>query len=481
MPDSYDATVVGSGPNGLAAAITMARSGHSVLVLESGENIGGGMRSAELTLPGFIHDICSAVHPLALASPFFRSLDLSRYGLEWIHPPIPLAHPTDEGKAMTLERSVQTTADWLEPDGVNYRRLMKPLVEKSDELLYELLQPLHFPSHPLALLRFGIHGVHSLDYFNRNRFKGERARALFTGLAAHSILPTDHSGSGGFGLMLGITGHALGWPSVKGGSQNLAEALAKCLASLGGEIRTSTDIKSFNEIPTSRAVFFDLTPRQVDAITGNKFAGPYRRRLQGHRHGPGVFKIDWALDGPIPWRSPECCNAGTVHVGGSSTEIAGAENEVWLGKHAERPLVILAQQSLFDPTRAPGGKQTAWAYCHVPNGSTTDMTERIEAQVERFAPGFRDVILARSVMNTAELEDYNPNYVGGDIAGGVQSLQNLFLRPLGQWKPYITPAEGIYICSSSMPPGAGVHGMCGYHAARRALRELFSVTPKDND
>ncbi|HEY41056.1 MAG TPA: NAD(P)/FAD-dependent oxidoreductase [Dehalococcoidia bacterium] len=469
----YDAIVVGSGPNGLAAAITLARSGRSVLVLEARETVGGGLRSSEITLPGFIHDIGAAVHPMAAASPFFRSIDLSPYGLELVHSPAQLAHPLDDGTAVLLERSIEATAETLGPDSRSYRELMWPLVRDWEKLIEDILGPLHFPRHPLTLMRFGTLAMQSASKLVRRRFEEDRARALFGGMAAHSILPLDRFAVSSFGLVMSATAHAVGWPVIKGGSQNIADAMVQYLVSLGGEVRTGVEVRSLDELPGAKAILLDVAPRQLATIVADRLPFDYGQRLLRHRHGPGVFKMDWALEGPIPWKAPECLRAATVHVGGTFEEIAEAEGEVWKGKHPEKPLVLLAQQSLFDPSRSPEGKQVAWAYCHVPNGSTFDMSARIESQIERFAPGFRDIILARHVMNTAAMEAYNSNFVGGDIAGGVQNPIRLLVRPMGQWRAYATPLKGVYLCSSSMPPGAGVHGMCGYHAARRALREVL--------
>jgi len=470
---NYDAIVVGSGPNGLAAAIVLAQAGCSVLVVEAGDTVGGGSRSAQLTLPGFIHDVCSAVHPMGYASPFFRSLPLERYGLEWIHPDVPLAHPLDNGEAVLLERSIEATARGLERDEETYSRLMSPLVGDWDKLLDDILLPFHFPRHIVPYMRFVSMTLRSVRRFSRTVFKGERARAIFAGIGAHSILPMYRRGGAAYGLLLAAAGHASGWPVVRGGSRGIVDALAGYFSSLGGTIQTGSAVDSLSGLPDARVYLLDVTPTQVAKIAGDRLPESYLRRLTRHRYGPGVFKIDWALDGPVPWKDTRCLKAATVHVGGTFEEIAEAEDSIWKGKHPEKPLVLLAQQSLFDATRCPAGKQAAWAYCHVPNGSTIDMTGAIESQIERFAPGFRERIISRKAMNTAEMEMYNPNYVGGDIAGGLQDPYRLFIRPLGGWRSYRTPGKGIFICSSAMPPGAGVHGMCGYNAAKTALKELL--------
>ena len=469
---TYDAIVVGSGPNGLAAAIELASAGRSVAVLEAEDTVGGGIRSAELTLPGYVHDLGSAIHPLGYASPFFRTLPLEEHGLEWIHPPAPLAHPFDDGTAVVLERSVQETAASLGPDAAAYRGLMEPVVADWDRLVGTLLGPPRVPRHPFALARFGLQAIRSARGFAKSVFGSEKARGLFAGNAAHSFLPLEKPPSASFGLVLGALGHVNGWPFPEGGSQKIADALVSYLLSLGGELYTGFRVRSVEELPYTRSVLFDVTPRQLLSIAGEHFTARYRRALKRYRYGPGVFKVDFALDGPVPWRAQECLRAGTVHLGGTLEDISAGEAAVSKGEHPERPFVLLAQQSLFDPTRAPEGKHTVWAYCHVPNGSTFDMAERIEAQIERFAPGFRDRILAKNASGPAELERQNANLVGGDINGGYMDFRQLFTRPAPRLNPYSTPAKGLYICSSSAPPGGGVHGMGGYFAARTALRYL---------
>jgi phytoene dehydrogenase-like protein len=467
----YDAIVVGAGPNGLAAAITLARAGRKVLVREAASTVGGGARSAELTLPGFVHDVCSAIHPLGLASPFFRSLPLHEFGLEWIQPPLPLAHPLDDGTAMILDRSLVRTGESLGRDSKAYQRLMRPLVADWEKIMREFLGPLRLPRHPLAMTRFGLLAIWPARTLAETLFRGHRARAFIAGLAAHSIQPLERPPTAAFGLMLGVLGHAVGWPVAKGGSQAIANALAAYLRSLGGEITAESPVESIDDLPPARAILFDVTPRQLLKLAGRRFPDSYRAALARYRYGPGVFKMDFALSDPIPWKASECRRAGTVHVGGTLPEIAASERAMWAGEHAERPYVLLAQQSLFDYSRAPEGKHTAWAYCHVPNGSTVDMSGRIIAQIERFAPGFRDCILAQHTRSAVAMEQYNPNYVGGDINGGVQDLLQLFTRPAWHFPPYATPAPGLYLCSSSTPPGGGVHGMCGYFAAQTALHD----------
>ena len=468
----YDAAVIGSGPNGLAAAITIAKAGRSVVVYEAAETVGGGMRSAEVTAPGFVSDICSTAHPLAISSPFFRALKLERYGLDWAQPHAPLAHPLPDGPAVILERSVAATAARLGADGPAWARLMGPLARDWTvlaDVFLGPLRPLALTAHPLLSARFGLGAMRSASGLAQARFRGVAARALFAGMAAHGMLELERGPSASFGLVLGASAHAVGWPFARGGSQALAEAMARSLRELGGEIVTNCPVESLDELPATRAILCDVTPRQLLRLAGERLPALYRAELNRFRYGPGVFKLDYALDGPVPWRDPDCLHAGVVHVGGTLGEIAAAERAVAHGEVAERPFVLVAQQSLFDPTRAPSGRQTLWAYCHVPHGSGVDMTAHVEAQIERFAPGFRDRIIARHAMDPATLESYNANYVGGDINGGLQDWSQLFTRPTVRLNPYTTGAPGLYLCSSSTPPGGGVHGMCGYWAARVAL------------
>jgi phytoene dehydrogenase-like protein len=470
MRTSYDAVVVGSGPNGLAAAITIAEAKGSVLVLETEPTVGGGARSATLTLPGFIHDVCSAVHPLAACSPFFRRLPLAEYGLEWIHSPSVVAHPLETGEAVLVDRSVERTASALGEDGAAYREVFQTLAEDWAKLEGSILGPPRMPRHPFALARFGMRALRSASALASKLFASERARAMIGGMAAHSILPLEKPLSAAFALVLTTTAHAVGWPIARGGSQAIAEALASHLRALGGEIATSTPVKSLDELPAARLTLCDITPRQLVSLAGERLPSRFRRKLEAFRYGPGVYKIDWALGAPIPWKAQECAQAATVHLGGNFDEIAASERSPWRGSNPERPFVLLSQPSLFDATRAPEGKHTVWGYCHVLNGSSFDMTGRIEAQIERFAPGFRDRVIGRSILGPRELEMHNANLVGGDIAGGAQDLRQLFLRPTRRL--YSTPVKGLYLCSSSTPPGAGVHGMCGYYAAQAALKEL---------
>ena len=468
----YDAVVVGSGPNGLAAAITVAQTGRSVLVLEAADTPGGGARTAELTLPGFRHDVCSALHPLAVGSPYLSTLPLAEHGLEWIHPRYPVAHPLDDGRAAVLERDVDATAANLGDDAESYRNLMSPLMRDWSRIAAGAMGPLRPPRNPIAMGRFGMKALRSARGLADSRLRTVQARALFAGIAAHSVTPLEFRGSAAAGLILQVAGHAVGWPMPRGGAQSLTDAMVSYLQSLGGEVVTGVRVDSLDELPQASAALLDVGAREMGRISGDRLPTGYRRKLDAFRYGPGVFKIDWALDAPIPWTAAECGEAGTVHLGGTLEEIADAEAAVWRGEHPERPFVLLAQPTMFDNTRAPSGKHVAWAYCHVPNGSDFDMTERIEAQIERFAPSFRERILARSVMSPSDVEAYNANYVGGDIGGGANTLRQLFARPVSAIAPYRTPIKGVYLCSASTPPGAGVHGMCGYWAARDALKRL---------
>ncbi len=464
--------VVGSGPNGLAAAITLAQAGLKTIVREAQPTMGGGLRSAELTLPGFVHDVCSAIHPLALTSPFFRTLPLDRHGLEWIQPPTPLVHPLDDGSAAVLERSLDATVDGLGPGGAGWRRMHGPYVHAWDDLVHDLLAPpLRLPRSPFLMARFGLQALRPAASLAR-KLGGRHAAALFAGNAAHSFLALDTPGSAAFGLLLSLAGHAVGWPLPRGGSQRLADALAAHFRSLGGEIVTAAPVEHLDELGRVHVVMLDLTPRQVLRVAGSRLPAGYRRALERFRYGSGAFKLDWALDGPVPWTSPHCASAGTVHLGGTLEEIAASEATYAGGGVHERPFVLFAQPTLFDPTRAPPGKHIGWAYCHVPCGYAGDATERIERQVERFAPGFRERILARSVSTPADLERRNANLIGGDITGGMMDLRQVFVRPIARPTPYRTPLRGVYICSASTPPGGGVHGMSGHLAARAAVADL---------
>jgi phytoene dehydrogenase-like protein len=464
---TYDAVVVGSGPNGLAAAVVMARAGRSVLVLEAQDSLGGGTRSAQLTLPGYVHDVCSAVHPMALASPFFRSLPLQEHGLEWIYPPLPLAHPRDDGTAVVLDRSLDATCESLGADGQSYRNLVGPVVQDWGAIESAILGPLGIPRNPITMSGFGLHAIQPASRLARNKFRTAAARALFAGLAGHSIVPLEKWGTAAIGLVLAAVGHVYGWPIPRGGSQCIADALASYLRSLGGEIQCGVLVESISDLPSARTILCDLTPQGLLKIGAQVLPANYQKALRRYKYGPGVFKVDWALSDPIPWRAKECSRAGTVHIGSSLEEIAHSERAAWNGSQNDKPFVLVTQPSLFDSTRTPKGCHTAWAYCHVPNNSDFDMTSRIESQIESLAPGFGKAILARSIRTPVELQRHNANLVGGDISGGANNLMQLFLRPTR--RVYATPRPGLYLCSSSTPPGGGVHGMCGYHAAVRAL------------
>jgi phytoene dehydrogenase-like protein len=466
-----DAIVVGAGPNGLAAAIELARAGRSVRVYEAADSVGGGSRSAELTLPGFVHDPCAAVHPLGIASPFFRSLDLARHGLEWVQPEAPVAHALAPGRSVVLERDLDLIGAALGRDAAAWRRLFGPLAAEWERLIPAILGPVvRPPRHPLLLARFGLPAVLPATVLVRLAFREPAARALFAGMAAHSMLRLGQPLSGSFGLVLGMLAHAVGWPVARGGSGAIAAALEAEARSLGVEIETDHRVGSLDDLPAAGAVLLDVTPRQVLAMTGDRLPAGYRRHLAGYRYGPGVFKVDWALDGPIPWKDSTTARAGTVHVGGSWREVAASEDAVGRGRHPHRPFVLLVQPTVVDPTRAPAGKHVAWAYCHVPNGSDVDMTAAIEAQVERFAPGFGDLVLARATKDSVAMEAYDANYVGGDINGGIGDWRQLLFRPVVRWNPYTTPNPSLFLCSSSTPPGGGVHGMSGRLAAREVLR-----------
>jgi phytoene dehydrogenase-like protein len=475
--ESFDAVVVGSGPNGLSAAVALAQGGASVLVLEAADEIGGGTRTAELTLAGFRHDVCSAVHTTGILSPFFRSLPLEEHGLRWVVPRASVAHPLDNQPAVIMWRSVEETCAGLGADASSYRNLIAPFLDEPEGFFADALGPLGWPSHPGMFARFGLRAMWPASAFANWRFQQSRAKALFGGCAAHSILPLDKAFTAALGLIFAIAGHVEPWPVAAGGSDAIPRALGSLLRELGGEIRTGMRVTSPEELPAARVYLFDTSPDQLASIAKSVLPSGYLRRLGRYRYGPGAFKLDWALDGPIPWRDPNCIEASTVHLGGTLEEIAAGEATMFRGKHPERPFVLLCQQTQLDPGRAPDGKHTGYAYCHVPGGSTVDMTEAIENQVERFAPGFKDRILARHTMNTHDFHRYNPNYVGGAITGGVADMFQLFTRPVARLDPYTTPNPRVFICSASTPPGGGVHGMCGYHAAQSALGRLERFEP----
>ena len=469
-----DAVVVGSGPNGLAAAVVLARAGVSVLVIEGAPTIGGGTRTQALTLPGFVHDVCSAVHPLAASSPLFTTMPLREHGLEWIEPPLALAHPFDDGPPARLQRGIDATASSLGSDDERYRALMGSFTHHWPALAVDALAPLHWPAHPLLLAHFGFYGLQPISRLVQ-RFSDRAARAMLAGIAAHALRPMSSAGTAALALVLASAGHRVGWPIARGGSRAVTDALASYLIKLGGKIETNAPVRSLAELPAARAFLLDVTPREVLRLAVDVLPDHYRRALSHFRYGPGVFKVDWALAGPVPWRSPECARAGTLHLAGSYDQVAASEAQVARGEHPEHPMVLVAQPSCFDPTRAPDGKHTLWGYCHVPNGSTVDMLPRMEAQIERFAPGFRDLVLARSVMPPAALEAKNPNLVGGDIGDGAYTLRQLFFRPVVRRRPHTTPVRGLYLCSAATPPGGGVHGLCGFYAARAALADVFGV------
>jgi phytoene dehydrogenase-like protein len=470
MASGLKVCVIGSGSNGLSAAIVLAQAGLQVEVFEAERIPGGATRTMELTLPGFLHDFGSAVYPLGAGSPFFSTLPLHDYGLEWVRSPAPLAHPLDDGTAIVLEQNLEAAATRLGADGIIWRQLMRPLVTHWSEFAPEALGPvLKIPRHPWLLTRFGMNALLPARVVAR-RFKSDRTRALFAGLAGHSFLSMDEPLTSAFAMLMAAPAHLVGWPIASGGSQSITNALSGYLAKLGGQVKTSARVKSLDALSEYDLVLCDLTPKQLLAIAGQQLSDRYKRQLKKYRYGPGVFKVDYALSAPIPWKEPECLRAATLHLGGTFDEIAASEKAVRNGEHPERPFVLLVQPTLFDRSRAPAGKHTAWAYCHVPNGSTFDMLPRLESQIERFAPGFRDIVLARHILSPASLEGMNSNLVGGDIAGGAIDLRQLLFRPT--WRLYATSARNIFLCSSSTPPGAGVHGMCGYHAAKRALARL---------
>ncbi len=465
----HDAVIIGSGPNGLAAAIHLARQGWKTLVLEGADTPGGGMRTKELTLPGFRHDVCSAVHPMGIGSPFFKTLDLEKHGVRWLQPEIAVAHPLDGDRAGVAFQHLERTVQGLGIDGARYHRVIAPLVKHNAELLVDALAPLGIPHHPLLMARLGLSGVQPASMFARG-FQTPEARALFAGNAAHGVMPLEKLFSSAIGLMLLVSAHAIGWPIPEGGSQNIADALVRILKSHGGELQCGVSVRSFAELPPARAYLFDVSPKNLSAICGDALPSGYRKRLEKYRHGPGIFKVDYALHAPIPWTNEFCRKAGTVHVGGTFEEVAQSERDAWEGRLCEKPFTLVVQPSIFDATRAPEGKHTAWAYCHVPHGSTENRLDAINSHIERFAPGFRDCILAAHTMNCADMEQYNPNYIGGDVIGGVTDIGQLFTRPVARLNPYTTPNPKIYLCSASTPPGGGVHGMCGYWAAEAVLK-----------
>ena len=472
MDKKYDVAIIGSGPNGLAAGIALSEKGLKVLIIEGSDTMGGGIRTAELTLPGFRHDVCSAVHPLGYQSPYFKTLPLEKFGLEWIIPEASVAHPLDGEAAVILSKSIKETAQNLGVDASRYKKTITPFVENGERLLRDVLKPLGFPAHPLLFMGYGLKAFQPASFYARHAFKGERAKALFAGCTAHSVMPFDKFFTTAVGLLFLITGHVENWAIPRGGSQNIANALSAYFESLGGEFMLGKTIDSYEQLPEAKKYIFDTDPTQLGRIAKDRLPASYKKRLDKFRYGPGVFKIDYALDDPIPWQDQNCLKASTVHLGGTLSEIAASEKEVWEGRQGQKPFVLISQQSQFDFTRAPEGKHTGWAYCHVPNGSNVDMAPHIENQIERFAPGFKDIILASHIMAPKDLNQYNPNYVGGSITGGTVDIFQLFTRPVARLNPYSTPNPSIFICSASTPPGGGVHGMCGFYAAQSVLQSL---------
>ncbi len=475
MKTKYDAIVVGSGPNGFAAAITLQRAGLAVLLIEGKETLGGGVCSAPLTLPGFNHDVCSAVHPLGADSPFFKQLNLEQFGLEYLSPEYAVAHPFDNGSAIAIQSSIEKTAVQFGEDANNYKRIFSSLVKEWPSIRSAFLGPVHVSAYSNAKAKFSYYSLSSGSHFAKHQFNTNAAQSVFAGMAAHSMLPLNKLTTSSIAIVLNILAHINGWPLPKGGAQQITNALAACFIKLGGEIQTGCMVTSLHQLPSSQSILLDITPAQLLSIAGDKFSAFYKWQLHQYKYGAGVFKIDWALSQPVPFTNAKCRSSATIHIGGSMQEIYNSEAMVSKNKHAEKPFVLFVQPGVVDKSRAPEGKHIAWAYCHVPNGSQIDMTDTIEKQVERFAPGFRDCILARHVMNTHDMEAYNSNYMGGDINGGAAIASQLFTRPVLRLSPYRTSAKGVYICSSSTPPGGGVHGICGYYAARRTLKDLFGV------
>lgn len=475
MKTKYDAVVVGSGPNGFASAITLQRAGLLVLLIEGKENLGGGARSAQLTLPGFLHDVCSAVHPLAADSPVFKQLQLEHYGLEYLQPEYAIAHPFDNGSAVAIQSSIEKTAVQFGKDAASYKSIFSPLIKEWRSIRSAFLSPLHISVYANSKIKFACHALSSATHFAKHNFNTEEARAVFAGMAAHSMLPLNKLTTSSIAIVLNILAHINSWPLPKGGAQQITNALEACFKQAGGEIQTGNMITSLQQLPASKIVLLDVTPAQLLSIAGDKFSALYKWQLQRYKYGVGIFKIDWALSQPVPFTNIKCRSAGTIHIGGSMQEIYNSEAMISKNVHPDKPFVLFVQPDVVDPSRAPYGKYTAWAYCHVPNGSTKDMTDIIEKQVERFAPGFKDCILAKHIMNTHDVEAYNPNYIGGDINGGALTVSQLFTRPVLRLSPYRTAAKGVYICSASTPPGGGVHGICGYYAARRALKDIFDI------